>query len=40
MKSLHERLHRKARAYAGDDDRPLAAYTGATTTQQAAGETS
>lgn len=39
MKSLHERLHRKARAYAGDDC-PLAAYTGATAAQRAAGETS
>ncbi|MFD5461808.1 DUF1360 domain-containing protein [Kitasatospora sp. NPDC127059] len=27
-KSLHERLHREARAYAGDEDRPLAAYSG------------
>lgn len=26
--SLHERLHREALAYAGDADRPLAAYTG------------
>ncbi|MFJ6378441.1 DUF1360 domain-containing protein [Kitasatospora sp. NPDC092039] len=26
--SLHERLHHEARAYAGDADRPLAAYTG------------
>ncbi|MFF2618933.1 DUF1360 domain-containing protein [Kitasatospora sp. NPDC058046] len=28
MRSLHERLHREARAYTGDNDRPLAAYTG------------
>ncbi|MFI8461852.1 DUF1360 domain-containing protein [Kitasatospora sp. NPDC085464] len=26
--SLHERLYHEARAYAGDADRPLAAYTG------------
>ncbi|MFF3006726.1 DUF1360 domain-containing protein [Kitasatospora sp. NPDC057940] len=25
---LHDRLHREARAYKGDDDRPLAGYTG------------
>ncbi|MEU8516422.1 DUF1360 domain-containing protein [Kitasatospora sp. NPDC048722] len=28
MRSLHERLHREARAYAGGSDRPLAGYTG------------
>ncbi|MFI6847734.1 DUF1360 domain-containing protein [Kitasatospora sp. NBC_00085] len=28
MRSLHERLRHEARSYAGNDDRPLAAYTG------------
>ncbi|MFJ9847052.1 DUF1360 domain-containing protein [Kitasatospora sp. NPDC101155] len=28
MNSLHKRLHREARAYSGDDDRPLASYAG------------
>ncbi|MFB8201678.1 DUF1360 domain-containing protein [Kitasatospora purpeofusca] len=28
MISLHQRLNREARAYKGDDDRPLAAYAG------------